>query len=156
LKRFQPESLLFAVTTFVGLTFAGIGAWRLADVGCLFFGDTGADAQVVDLLTVSLPEPEAREADGSRRKGYVPVLQWTTEDGHVHRMTAGPPSDPPRFAQGDTIRVVYDPERPYDAQIHTPGRDLIGPAMTTVAGILLVLLSTLRMRRARRRPGRGG
>jgi hypothetical protein len=71
---------------------------------------------------------------------YRPVIQFSTGEGHVVRIESIVSSYPPRYAVGDKVRVLYDPNHPADARID----DFIDlwsrPAFAAGAGLILAVL----------------
>jgi hypothetical protein len=50
---------------------------------------------------------------------YAPVFSFTAADGRSFTVTSKVSSSPPGFAEGEQVRVRYDPSNPNDARIHT-------------------------------------
>jgi len=142
LRRLQTPAFAYALTTFLGLVMTGIGVWGLSNGGEALFGGQVVEGEVVELVERPLPD-----TDGAI--GHAPVVQWRTADGSIHRLIGDTSADPPEFSTGDTVKLDFDPENPFATRIHSLRRDLLGPALTTGAGIMLVVLARVKGRKVR-------
>lgn len=71
---------------------------------------------------------------GPARKFYFPVIVFTTAKGEQIRFTSGS-GQPTARAKDSEVRVLYDPERPYDAELATFKTLWYFPAVITVFGL---------------------
>jgi hypothetical protein len=88
---------------------------------------------------------EDRHIQLSRQQGeaeetYRPVIQFSTGEGRVVRIDSIVSSYPPRYAVGDKVRVLYDPDHPAEARID----DFIDlwsrPVFAAGVGLILAVL----------------
>ncbi len=48
---------------------------------------------------------------------YAPVVEFLTQDGRLVQFKSSTGSNPPSYSEGETVRVLYPPERPQRARI---------------------------------------
>lgn len=85
--------------------------------------------------------------DGNTVYSY-PVVAFMDRDGRSHTVKMPGGSSPPEWAMGDTVTVLYDPERPADARIDSWSSTLLLwllPAVTGIegTGFLLAVIPVL-------------
>lgn len=85
---------------------------------------------------------------------YAPVFTFTTKKGQSYTIHSGSSSNPPGFTVGETVRVLYDPEKPTDARIDTLWQIWVFPIVfsilggpLTLAGLTLLILGRSQKRR---------
>ncbi len=54
-----------------------------------------------------------------REQAYYPVLRYRTQEGSTREVVSNVGSNPPRYKEGDSVVVLYDPSRPDSVRIHT-------------------------------------
>ncbi len=54
-----------------------------------------------------------RVVEGDEGDTYMPVIEFTAQDGEQYRIEASYSSYPPRFSIGDTVEVLYLPQSPH-------------------------------------------
>lgn len=107
--------------------------WALRIVGPVFLlvavvagGRTAAflRSSVAETGTVvSNVRVDTRPADGGdATTSFAPEFTFTGVDGKSYTVTSSTSSDPPAFAEGQTVRVLYDPRDPGSARIDTFGQ----------------------------------
>jgi hypothetical protein len=89
-----------------------------------------------------------RGSGGFASYDYAPVFCFQTASGESITVTSDVASSPPGFAEGQSVRVRYDPTNPSDAKIHTflqTWGDFVIPAAVGVIflGVLAVKVYTL-------------
>jgi Protein of unknown function (DUF3592) len=61
-----------------------------------------------------------KERIGTERQvAYYPVLRYQTHQGSVKEIVSSVGSNPPRYKEGDSVVILYDPAKPESARIHT-------------------------------------
>lgn len=71
---------------------------------------------------------------------YAPVVEFTTDDGSVVRMTGSTGSSSPSYARGEHVRVLYDRANPERAQIDSFMENWIGPMILGGIGLVFSLV----------------
>ena len=61
---------------------------------------------------------ELRERSGDNGSTFSPVFTYHDSRGEEHRMDSTVSSDPPRYEVGQSVPVLYRPDRPLDARIN--------------------------------------
>lgn len=57
--------------------------------------------------------------DGTVAYAYYPIIRFTAQTGKEIEFEAGTGSNPPMYAMGQPVNVLYDPDEPYRAKIHS-------------------------------------
>jgi hypothetical protein len=94
-------------------------------------------------VITELIREQSRDADGFLQIYYHPVFQFEDQNGSTHLVKSSIGTNPTGFSVGQTVRVLYDPEKTSLASIDTFGQmwaiplvfGVIGPAMLIAAGI---------------------
>ena len=104
---------------------------------------------------------EARFAGAVARSGgnhggtfLYPTFQFTTRDGRVMTFTSSAGSTAQPYADGERVRIAYDPHNPDDARLLSFLTLWIAPALLCAAGLLLsggAVLMRAALTRQRRR-----
>ncbi|KQO75669.1 DUF3592 domain-containing protein [Rhizobium sp. Leaf262] len=119
--------IAWAFTVF-GLVFAGVGAF--------FFYQDSQFAQRAQTAQGVVSEVVRK----TRESSYTAIVRFTDSQGRQQEMADRINSSPPRFSQGDTVEVLYDPQSPSNALVN----DLMGryflPGMFTILGVLIALV----------------
>jgi len=92
----------------VGLVFAAIGGWFFLDDRDLAAGGVRTQGTVIELV-------ESRDSDGDY--SYRPRVEFFAPDGTRHEFTGRVGSSPPSHSAGETVEVIYAPDRPDRAMI---------------------------------------
>ena len=87
-------------------------------------------------------------------ESYAPVFSFVARDGQSYAVDSGSSSNPPGFAVGETVRVLYDPANPTDAKIDTFFQIWVLPivfgilgGIFTLVGLTLLVVGRLTRRR---------
>lgn len=91
---------------------------------------------------------------------YAPVFTYTASDGQTYTITSSMSSNPPDFAVGQNVPILYDPQNPAGARLKSAGQLyliplIVGPiglVFIAVGFVLLVLDLRYRRRRAAAAP----
>ena len=126
------------------LVAAGVGArktLRLKQTGTRSRA-TVTELKIRDLKIRSANEPPSEDTV------YAPVFEFTTPDGAIQRVE-GDASSPPRYAVGDEVYVLLDPENPAGARVESFAGLWLGVVLTVIGGgaacaVALALLSMAR------------
>ena len=101
-----------SIFLWVGGLFGGIGLIFLAVAGFLLVSDRGFSDRAVRTsgVVVDLVRHVDHDRDRTRSSGvsYSAVVAFRTEDGRRHEFSETVRTNPPRFAVGDTVPVLYD------------------------------------------------
>jgi hypothetical protein len=73
----------------------------------------------------------------SRERVYYPVLRYRTQQGDTKEVTSSVGSNPPRYKEGDSVVVLYDPAHPSDVRIHSFINVWMGPLVLGLLGVIL-------------------
>ena len=121
-----------------GLIFLVLGVGLL--VGCFFaFVRTQrflASAREAQAEVVALQQ---RVGSGNERS-YYPVLRFRTQEGSTKEVVSNVGSNPPRYKEGDSVVVLYDPAQPDNVRIHTAFNVWVFPIILGAIGIIFLLV----------------
>lgn len=78
----------------------------------------------------------SRDSDGHYSSTYFPVVQFQTPDGRSISFRSSSGSNPPAFAEGEAVQVLYDPSVPQRAKIDTFMSVWFGNLLLCVMGLL--------------------
>jgi hypothetical protein len=73
----------------------------------------------------------------SRDRVYYPVLRYRTQQGDTKEVASSVGSNPPRYKEGDSVVVLYDPAQPGDVRIHSFFNVWVGPLVLGLLGVIL-------------------
>lgn len=76
----------------------------------------------------------------SRERVYYPVLRYRTQQGATKEVVSSVGSNPPRYKEGDSVVVLYDPAQPGDVRIHSFFNVWVGPLVLGVLGVIMTLV----------------
>ena len=101
--------------TSLGSTFIGIGGFSLILTGVLY-------ARLKAFLAKARPAYGTvtairTQADDDGDPIYAPVVEFRTENGHAAIYKSGLYSRPCKYKVGDKVDILYNPDKPADAQI---------------------------------------
>ncbi len=81
-----------------------------------------------------------RIGSNQRNRVYYPVLRYRTQQGATKEVVSSVGSSPPRYKEGDSVVILYDPAKPEDVRIHSFVNVWIGPLVLGVLGVILTLV----------------
>ncbi|AZI36469.1 hypothetical protein NT2_05_00240 [Caenibius tardaugens NBRC 16725] len=131
---------------YIGGIFAAIGLAFLVGSGWMWAQqrDFSRSAVRAEGEVVALVPRRSSDGDGVT---YAAQVRFSDRTGQVHQWTEQGSTNPPRFATGERVPVLYDPQSPESAVVDDLwGRRgallIIGPlgALFTVFGLLFVIL----------------
>lgn len=112
----------------VGGIFALVGAAMLAT--SLFLLVQRNQASRDDLRTEGVVHDLVPGRDSDGGVTYTAIVRFTDRQGQMHELVDGIASRPPRFARGERVPVLYDPQ--------TPGRAVIDDLWGRLGALLIV------------------
>jgi hypothetical protein len=71
---------------------------------------------------------------------YFPVLRYRTQQGATKEVVSSVGSTPPRYKEGDSVVILYDPAKPEDVRIHSFLNVWIAPLVLGLLGVILTLV----------------
>ncbi|WP_337270297.1 DUF3592 domain-containing protein [Oryzifoliimicrobium ureilyticus] len=97
------------IMRWIGRGFAAVGFLLLIGSAVLFYRDQQFVARAL--------RAEGRVSDliidrSSNSSGYRAIITFTDVNGKSHELIDSITSTPPRFSEGDTVTVLYDPQEP--------------------------------------------
>lgn len=121
-----------------GLIFLVVGVALL--VGCFFTAARTrrflANAQEAQAEVVALQQ---RLGSGNERS-YYPVLRYRTQGGATQEVVSNVGSNPPRYKEGDSVAVLYDPAQPDNMRIHTAFNVWAFPMILAGIGVIFLVV----------------
>ena len=138
--------VLFLSVVLVGLILLGLGLLDLGGTIAFLAGAEQTEARFVGAV--------ARSGGNHGGTFLYPTFQFTTRDGRVMTFTSPAGSTAQPYADGEQVRIAYDPQRPDDARLLSFLTLWIAPTLLCAAGILLsggALLVRAALARQRRR-----
>ena len=91
------------------------------------------------------------DAGNSSSGAYYPVVEFKPNDGPQQRFTDGAGSLPPDYAVGDSVDLIYNPNRPAEARIASWLRLWFVPTLLIGIGLLpisVVIIILIKLRRS--------
>ncbi len=85
---------------------------------------------------------------------YHPLFEYATADGRTFRVRSNHGSNPPGYEVGESVPVLYSPEKPDEAVIHSFGSLYFAPLVLAIMGAAQFLLGAFLSYAGRRRPNR--
>jgi hypothetical protein len=82
---------------------------------------------------------------------YVPSFTFAAIDGQTYTVTSNTGSNPPEFAVGQQVRVLYDPSNPHRAKIGTFVQLWIFPLCFGFSGLIAIIMGIFLLRLERQR-----
>lgn len=73
---------------------------------------------------------------------YAPRVQFRTSAGEERIFLSDTGSNPPAFAPGDPVEVLYNPDHPADARLNTFWQLWLGPVICVGIGIVFLVFAT--------------
>lgn len=134
----------------IGVVFSGIGILVLG-VGVAIAVRTQAFLQIAETTpgtVVELIPRTSTNSDGKRSRLFYPLIEFEF-NGDPVRFQANSGSNPSAFQPGDSVSVIYDPDRPDRASLHSfwgvwlatvllVGIGIVFTAIGLVSGFVLV------------------
>jgi hypothetical protein len=78
---------------------------------------------------------------GGTSSSTAPIIRYQDAAGHTFRFAASAAaSRPTLYSVGEPVTVYYDPDRPYNAQLHGFLAQWMGPVMAIGMGLVFTLL----------------
>lgn len=121
--------------------------WSLCGVGTVFLLVAVALAgNMLLFLRISIAETgtvvsnvrvEQRDSDGQATIAFKPEFTFTGADGKTYTVTSATGSNPPEFAEGQTVRVLYNPMNPGTAKIDSFTQLWFMPILFGAFGVVL-------------------
>jgi hypothetical protein len=71
---------------------------------------------------------------------YYPVLRYRTQQGKPQETVSSVGSNPPRYKEGDSVVILYDPAKPGDVRIHSFFNLWLFPLVLGVTGAIFLLV----------------
>jgi hypothetical protein len=138
--------VVLIILLLVGIFLIGVGVKGLVDSWRFMANASGANGVVVDVAEVV-----QREQRGSGNRTYYvdvtyfhPVVQFVTAREQVVRFQADEGTDKRSAYQvGDSVRILYDPANPRDAQLDTWFSRWGGTLIPVAIGLVMVVLVTV-------------
>jgi hypothetical protein len=93
----------------VGLLLLAAGAFVLWDSWNWLDNSVEAQGSVIEMVRI-------RDRD-SGSVSYAPLVNFRTADGRTVEFQSAVSSNPPAYTVGETVRVLYDPDRPASAAV---------------------------------------
>ncbi|MEM1051004.1 MAG: DUF3592 domain-containing protein [Pseudomonadota bacterium] len=103
----------------IGALFAGIGALFLAISAAGYLADQSHIATAKEAQGTVINLTQSR---GSNGPTFAPVVEWRDAKGRRHVLYSNTGSNPPAFARGEKVRVLYDPADPNKAKVDSFGQ----------------------------------
>lgn len=121
-------------TSLFGLIFGGVGVASLVIAGFLYLRqrDFLSKAQLASGVVTSLRT--SRDDDGQDM--FAPVVDFRTQTGQQATYQSSLYSRPCKYKVGDPVELLYNPDKPSDAQIK--GRSMNYLPMLIVGGLGVV------------------
>ena len=119
------------ILTVLGLAFALFAAFSFWSDQALRRDGTRAEGTVISLVASDLTDQEA---------GYAPLVQWTDEQGQQRELQGSVASNPPSYAPGDVVMILYDPGNMESARIETSAPFSLGVFLFGALGLVFTLL----------------
>ncbi|TXK34683.1 DUF3592 domain-containing protein [Nonomuraea sp. C10] len=112
-----------------------------------------ASAQRTDGTVVELTARTSttRNSDGYIRRSttWFPTVEFTV-DGRQYSFQSSTGSNPPAYAEGESVPVAYDPDDPSDARISSFWSAFLAPLITGALGLVFTPVGTLLFLKGRR------
>lgn len=131
-KKFPPLiagifGLVSAITLIIAII-SGIGAYRQQSA------ELSAQGMVVDTVVRTSTDSET----GDRTDYSHPVVSFDAANGRHYEIELAEGSYPPEYLEGDSVTILYNPERPQQARIKSTSSTMLLwllPAITGTVGL---------------------
>lgn len=104
-----PSRIIGLVCLLLAFAMGAIGAWLYARTSGFIAEAVSVEGTVV----------EVRPTQGSDGTSYHTVFEYEDADGRTHRKVTSWSSNPPAYAVGETVEVLYRPTDPADGRIRS-------------------------------------
>jgi hypothetical protein len=91
---------------------------------------------------IAMEEVAPQNPGASELETYRPVIVFTSREGHQAQFESMASSYPPKYAVGDKVRVLYDPDQPHQARIHSFHDLWFMPSLFGGLGLVFTALGT--------------
>jgi hypothetical protein len=118
------------VFVLIGLAMLGGGIYWASNVKTFVDRAIAVPGTVIDLES-------SRSSDST---SYFPVVKYKTRSGQERTFRSSSGSNPPGFAVGETVEVLYDEAHPSDAKIRSFFSLWGGPAIVAGMGTVFLLI----------------
>jgi hypothetical protein len=99
-----------------------------------------ASAQEARAEVVGIKE---RGGGSGQSRVYYPVLRYRTQQGATKEVVSSVGSNPPRYKEGESVVVLYDPAQPGDVRIHSFFNVWVGPLVLGGLGIIMTAVGAV-------------
>jgi uncharacterized protein DUF3592 len=123
-----------SIVLFVSVLMAGLVLFGL---GLLDLGSTIAFLARAEQTDARFAGAVARSGGNHGGTFLYPTFQFAARDGRVITLTSSAGSTAQPFAEGELVRIAYDPQRPEDARLLSFLTLWIAPTLLCAAGLLL-------------------
>ncbi|WP_283842037.1 DUF3592 domain-containing protein [Bradyrhizobium sp. KB893862 SZCCT0404] len=138
---------LFGSVVLIGLVLLGLGLFETGGVVAFLARAEQAEARFAGAV--------ARSGGNHGGTFLYPTFQFQTADGRPITFTSSSGSTSQPYAEGERVRIAYDPRRPEDARLLSFLTLWIAPILLCAAGLLLAGGAiAVRIALARQRRGR--
>ena len=76
-----------------------------------------AEGEVIDLLTSRSSRSSSNSSYSGTSITYKPLVEFIDKEGKLYEFTTNSSSNPPSYAIGERVKVLYNPKSPHDAKI---------------------------------------
>jgi len=76
----------------------------------------------------------------NHERAYYPVLRYRTQEGSTQEVVSSVGTNPPRYKEGDSVVVLYDPARPDTVRIHTFFNVWVFPLVLGGLGVIFLIV----------------
>ncbi|WP_224240469.1 DUF3592 domain-containing protein [Hyalangium gracile] len=81
----------------------------------------------------------------NRQKSYYPVFRYRTEQGATKDVVSSVGSNPPRYKEGDSLAILYDPAKPDSVRIHSFFNVWAGALILGAIGVIFLIVAGITM-----------
>jgi hypothetical protein len=119
-----------------GLIFLVLGVGLL--VGC-FFAVTRTKRFLANAHEAQAEVIALQHRVGTHHeRSYYPVLRYRTQQGTTQEVVSNVGTNPPRYKEGDSVVVLYDPAQPDNVRIHTFFNVWVFPLVLGALGVIFL------------------
>jgi hypothetical protein len=134
-----------------GLALFCIGAYRGLQTAAILRAGARAEGQVLRNERQTWHGRMSRNGGRTEHVGYAPVVAFTTAAGKSVEFEGRDTQNPPRYAEGEKVAVIYDPADPSAAVIDDFADQWSEALVLGGFGLLVVVFMTLTTLAERRR-----
>jgi hypothetical protein len=144
MTRGRLFTLVGGIFGLVGLVLLGVGIALAASTANFL-----ASAERTDGTVVAVTERISSSTDGRRSTAWYPTVEYTV-GGRQYSFSSSVGTNPPAYAEGDTVPVAYDPADPADAQIASTWSAYLAALIVGGIGIVFAPLGSVLFVKGRR------